>query len=306
MCESIEACIFNIQRFSTEDGPGIRTTVFFKGCPLNCSWCHNPEGISKGFEIVWLEARCIGCGDCLVNCPNGAIKREFSVLETDRTKCDTCGKCADVCPANARELIGRMVSVDDLVKEVEKDRVFYETSGGGVTVSGGDPCMQATFVEKFLKACRHANLHTALDSSGCCPSEVMEKVAAHADMILYDLKLYDSQRHKRLTGVSNELIIENLHHLVAAGKRIWVRIPIIPGCTDDKDNIEGIGRILRPLKAVERIDLLGYHKLAEDKYRRLYKPYPMSGAESPSDEMMLQCADILRINGVETEIRYQK
>lgn len=305
MGESIEARIFNIQRFSTEDGPGIRTTVFFKGCPLNCSWCHNPEGISKEFEIVWQESRCIGCDDCLLNCPNGAVKRTPSGLETDRTKCDACGKCVDVCPTNARERIGRMISVDDLLGEVEKDRVFYETSGGGVTVSGGEPCMQAAFIEKFLKVCQHAKLQTALDTSGCCSSEVMEKMAAHADMILYDLKLYDSQRHKRLTGVSNELIIKNLHLLAAAGKCIWIRIPIIPGCTDDKENIEGIDRILHPLKSIERIDLLGYHKLAEDKYRRLNRPYPMIGAESPSNEMMLQCLEILRANGMERDIRYQ-
>jgi pyruvate formate lyase activating enzyme len=195
------------------------------------------------------------------------------------------------------------VTVQELLEEVERDRLFYETSGGGVTLSGGEPCLQAPFAEAFLRACREEGLHTALDTSGCCSWEALEKVAAQAELVLFDLKLYEDQRHRELTGVGRELIFANIGHLAEMGKRLWVRIPIVPGCTDDEANLEGLGRILSPLTSVERIDLLPYHGLAEADYRRLDKAYKLEGAKPPSREEMLRCAETLRRQGVKAALR---
>lgn len=294
MGENNQGLIFNLQRFSTEDGPGIRTTVFLKGCPLRCVWCHNPEGLSRAQEIIWLEVRCIDCGECLERCPNAAISRKATGLSTDRVKCQVCGRCADVCVAGAREVLGRTITVEELVAEVERDRVFYETSGGGVTVGGGEPSLQAPFVDAFLQSCREKSLHTALDTCGYTSWEILENLARRSDLILFDLKLYNEDRHKKLTGVGRELIFDNLRRLAQMGKRLWVRIPIIPGYTDDEENLEGLGKILSPLETVERVELLPYHKLGEDKYRRLDKDYPLQGMQTPSREELLRCMSVLK------------
>ncbi len=270
---------FNIQRFSTEDGPGIRTTVFFKGCPLRCAWCHNPEGISPHPELVWYDVRCIGARDCLTACPEDALELTPEGMRIDRERCTVCGACAQACPAAALEVIGREWTPETLFAEVEKDRIFYDTSGGGVTFSGGEPMRQADFVAVLAWLCHEAGIHVALDTCGAATWERYERVLPWVDLVLYDLKLFDADRHREATGVDNRLILENGQRLAAAGKPMWVRTPVIPGYTADEANIAAIGDfIAAELPTVERWDLLAYTNLGQPKYHRLDRPYALEGA----------------------------
>ncbi len=270
---------FNVQRFSTEDGPGIRTTVFMKGCPLRCVWCHNPEGLRPTPELVWYEARCIGARDCLHVCPEQALTLTPQGMQIDRQRCTGCDACAQACPAAALEVIGRRWTPDELMVELLKDRAFYETSRGGVTFSGGEPMMQADFLAQVLPRCRAAGVPVALDTCGAVAWERYERVLPWVDLVLFDLKIMEAGRHLAATGVSNELILQNARRLAAAGQTLWIRTPIIPGYTDDLANIQAIGRFIREaLPTVERWDLLAYTHWGQPKYRRLDLPYPLQDA----------------------------
>ncbi|MBI5583574.1 MAG: glycyl-radical enzyme activating protein [Deltaproteobacteria bacterium] len=265
---------FNIQQFSTEDGPGIRTTVFFKGCPLRCPWCHNPEGLHAAGELMWYAVRCLGAQDCLNTCPEKALLLTPGGMEIDRQRCTLCGRCAKACPAGALEIIGRPFTSDELLAELLKDSVFYETSGGGVTFSGGEPLMQADFLTQMLPRCKKAGMHTALDTSGAVAWERLEAILPWVDLVLFDLKIMDRERHKRVTGVSNEIILKNAGLLSAQRIPMWIRTPVIPGYTDEVENIRAIGAFIREaLPTVRRWDLLAYTNLGRPKYQRLDRPY---------------------------------
>jgi pyruvate formate lyase activating enzyme len=291
---------FNVQRFSTEDGPGIRTTVFMKGCPLRCKWCHNPEGLSPQPELVWYDVRCIGARECLKVCPEDALELMPEGMRLDRQRCTVCGLCQEACPAGALEVIGREWTAEALYAEVAKDSAFYETSGGGITVSGGEPVMQAEFVEAFLRLCREGGIHTALDTCGHADWGVYERLVPFVDLVLYDLKIIDRERHREATGVYPDRILENAKRIAQQGIPMWVRTPVVPGYTDDEDNIARLAVYIRDeLSTVERWELLAYTNLGQPKYRRLSRPYPLDGAELPTRVKMERLQTLALGGGVD-------
>jgi pyruvate formate lyase activating enzyme len=275
--EQIEAAsgtILHLQRLSTEDGPGIRTTVFFKGCPLHCAWCHNPESISLKPQVQWLENRCIGCLTCVKACPNGALSRGEDGLHIDRQHCQACGTCAEACPGNALELLGKQVTAEELSAELLKDVAYFETSQGGVTLSGGEPTLQPHFALEILRRMKQAGLPTALDTCGLCARATLESLLEWSDVILYDIKLMDSQLHRHFTGQDNALILANLRWLaetMGSEKMLWIRTPLIPGATATQDNVRAIGRFIADELGdkVARWELCAFNNLCRDKYRRL-------------------------------------
>jgi pyruvate formate lyase activating enzyme len=259
--------ILHLQRLSTEDGPGIRTTVFFKGCPLSCAWCHNPESLSPYPQVQWLENRCIDCRTCLDACPHGCLEMAEQGIRIDRQRCQGCGACAEACPTNALELLGTTVTVAELVREVSKDRAYYEASGGGVTVSGGEPLLQPDFVADFLGALQQAGIATALDTCGLASRQSLEKVLPYVDLVMFDLKEIDADRHCAFTGQSNDVIFEALLFVreyiarQAPEMRLWIRTPLIPNATAFiAHHLDGV---------IERWDLCAFNNLCRDKYRRL-------------------------------------
>jgi len=302
--------LFNVQRMSTEDGPGLRTTVFIKGCSLECRWCHNPEGMSAKPQIVWHGQRCIHSRECDAVCPEGAILRAGEEIEIDRGRCTVCEECVDRCPSGAMELWGTRWALDDLVREVAKDRSYFETSGGGVTVSGGEPALHASPVASFLERCRALGMHTALDTCGACSPSALLRLAGQADLVLYDLKQIDPNRHARLTGQSNARILANLVALAEQVRdnpvpvELWVRTPLIPGATLTEENIQGIGAfIARKLgDVVTRWELCAFNNLAVDKYHRLGLQWDFEGVELMTKAELQHFEEVGRGAGVDPEI----
>lgn len=271
-----EGIIFDIKRYAIHDGPGIRTSIFFKGCPLHCPWCHNPEGIKLQKELIFWEDRCISCGDCEVVCPQKAITMNGKFPLINTAKCDLCGECLKVCYPEAIEIVGRNYTVDEVMGEIEKDLIFYDESGGGVTFSGGEPLMQFTFLLEILKKCKQRYIHTALDTTGYTKQETLDKVRDYVDLFLYDIKLLDSKKHEALTGVPNEPILENLRYLSKKGEKINVRFPVIHGINDDRKNLEETATFLSSLPNITSVSLLPYHNSWINKFKRLdreWRPY---------------------------------
>jgi pyruvate formate lyase activating enzyme len=265
-----EGIVFDLKKYSINDGPGIRTTVFLKGCPLRCQWCHNPEGQSFQPELMVRASRCLeGCSECLVSCQPGALSKMDGVPVVDREICNACGRCAEACPTQALEIVGRRISSSELISEIEKDRIFYEESGGGVTFSGGEPLAQPEFLTEVLAACRLKGLHTVVDTCGHVTAEAFAGVADLADLFLFDLKIIDEARHREFTGRSNVLILQNLRWLAEKGKRVVVRLPLVPGVNDDPENIRRTADFLRSIGVIKEISLLPYHRMGKDKYKGL-------------------------------------
>jgi pyruvate formate lyase activating enzyme len=293
-----EGLIFDIKKYSINDGPGIRTTVFFKGCPLNCRWCHNPEGRSPSPEIMVRTARCLEeCSECLAVCPEKALRKDGPIPVIDRARCTACGECAEICPTQALAIVGRRITSAELIREIEKDRVFFEESGGGVTFSGGEPLDQPEFLDEILGLCRKRNIHTAIDTCGFAPPEVLERIAPKADLFLFDLKIMDDQKHRAFTGQSNSLILENLKTLARAHTKIIVRIPVVPGINDDPENIHRAASFLRTLEGISEISLLPYHKLGREKSRGIDKERTWLEFAAPTEESLQKIKTDLESGG---------
>jgi pyruvate formate lyase activating enzyme len=305
-----QARVLNIQRMSTEDGPGIRTTVFFKGCPLACAWCHNPESIDPRPQIMWQEWKCIGCRECVEACPSHAITFEEDGAHTDLKLCTACGTCADECPTTARQLLGRCWTLDDLVDEVIKDRAFFESSGGGVTCSGGEPGLQGAFVGPFLGRLHELGIHAAVDTSGLVGAQALRAMGQTADLVLFDLKLADADEHRRRTGQSNQRILANLRTLAqqmreGGGPRgLWVRTPLIPSVTTSVENLGGIGAlIVRELDGlVSRWELCAFNNLCIKQYQRLGRRWSFEETELLTPGELESCTEIARSSGVDPDI----
>ena len=285
--------IFNVQKFCVHDGPGIRTTVFFKGCPLRCAWCHNPESQDFAPELLVNAEKCTSCRQCLPTCPAGAIRATGEGIVTDRASCRACGSCADECLPGAREIAGHQATIAELLAEIEKDRVFYEQSGGGVTLSGGEVLCQPEAARELAQACQIRGIHVAIDTCGHAPYENLARLLDCADLFLYDLKHLDSLRHRKFTGQDNHLILDNLLRLSATGQSIHLRIPLIENFNADDAHIESVARFVRQLN-LSRIDLLPYHNTGSSKYERLGRRYDPAGFAAPAPERLARIVAVLR------------
>jgi len=287
--------VFNVQRYSLHDGPGIRTTVFLKGCPARCLWCHNPESQSFAPEVLVVETRCVSCGTCSTVCEHGAPPPGSSL-------CTACGACVETCPAGARQLAGRETTVDEVMEEVLRDRVFYEESGGGVTFSGGEPLAQPDFLEALLEACRAASVHTAVDTCGFSSRARLLALAPLVDLFLFDVKLVDDARHLSLTGLPAAPILKNLRALAESGATVWIRVPVVPGHTDGERDLAATADLVAGLPGVRRVSLLPYHRTGAPKAGRLGREYALDALAPTPPERLETLAALFRDRGLDVQI----
>ena len=295
--------VFNIQHYSIHDGPGIRTSVFLKGCFLHCIWCQNPESQSAKPELFYFTEKCTGCGRGVAACPANAIRVIESISVTDRNICNGSGQCVQVCPNEARRLAGEEMTAEEVFQRVKSDEIFYRRSSGGVTLTGGDPLFQPAFSENILSLCRQARIHTAIETCGYISWEILREVLQYTDLVLYDLKHMDCEKHREYTGVPNSLILDNVRKIYELGIPLWIRVPVIPGYNDSVENIGETGRfVATELDASVTVHLLAYHRLGESKYERLGVTGKNMSIIPPTDEHMLEIRDILASHGLEVQI----
>lgn len=291
--------IFDIKRYALHDGPGIRTTVFLKGCPLRCPWCHNPESQSSSPTVLYRHNLCVACGRCVSGCPKGALRLTESGVDRDFALCTGCGVCTEVCPSGAMERVGRRISSEQLIAEIERDIPFFDESGGGVTFSGGEPLAQPGFLSEMLDLCAEREIHRAVDTCGFASQIILSSIARKTDLFLFDIKIIDPELHRKVTGKSNRRILENLRRLCDNGCRVEVRIPVVPAMTDGKDNIEAAAALLSSLSNPPAVRLLPFHRTALEKYKRFGMEVP-SGYDGtlPSETDMQGVARLLEIRGL--------
>jgi pyruvate formate lyase activating enzyme len=302
---AITGRILHLQRLSTEDGPGIRTTVFFKGCPLHCAWCHNPESISSNLQTQWFAVRCLDCKTCVAACPNGCLTMTDEGLVMERELCEVCGTCIEACPSGAREMLGKIVSVEALLSELLKDRAYFEKSGGGVTLSGGEPTLQPDFTEALLRGLKAQGISTALDTCGLASARTLDRLLPYTDLVLFDLKLFDLSAHQEFTGVSNVQILENLNHIrdtIRSQSRpigLWIRTPLIPGATGTGANLSAIGRHLADQLdgTVSRWELCAFNNLCRDQYTRLGLEWAYAKTPLMTRAELAHCEQIAKASG---------
>lgn len=298
----MKGIIFDIKKYAIHDGPNIRTTIFFKGCPLKCWWCHNPEGIDSAIDMVWKDDACIGCRECLQACTQEALQMHDTGIVRDKKKCSGCFDCLAVCPALAHEATGREVTVDDVMVEIKKDLPFYDQSKGGVTFSGGEPLMQPEFLLELLRKCGELGIHRAVDTCCVVKYENLQKIAEEAELFLVDLKHMDGEKHQLYTGVSNSLIFNNIKMLADIGKNMRFRIPLVEGVNSDDTNIINTGKFVKSLGIDTKIDLLPYHSIAAGKYKKLGLENRGVDFKPCSEETIRHCHKLLTEMGLKTQI----
>jgi len=297
----ITALIFDIKRFAVHDGPGIRTTLFFKGCPLNCLWCHNPEGISTKKEIVWRPQFCIHCEHCINNCPTGALQASQGIIQRNEQRCTFCGSCVICCPTASQQLVGQQYTLEELFKRIKKDMLFFKTSNGGVTCSGGEPLMQQEFLKRFLQICQQKKIHTTLDTSGYASKKDFTDIMPFTDVFLFDVKFINDTQHKKYTGVSNTSILNNLESLLEQKKQVIIRFPLVPDITDTKENIVDILGFLDGKSQVKDIHILPFHTVKE-KYEQINKPYTIAHIKTPSINQVQRVKEMFTTRGYHVKI----
>lgn len=301
-----EACVFDIQPYSIHDGPGIRTTVFFKGCPLRCRWCHNPESNEVYPQLMFYLAKCAGCKRCMDSCPQQAISfvRENGKVKTDRSRCINCGACVDVCLYKAREMKGKMMTVEEVFEQLLSDRMFFETSGGGVTASGGEPLCVSGFVSALFEKCKSEGIHTAIETCGYGTKKAVEEVMEYTDLVLYDLKAMDSCVHRKLTGVDNQKILENCIYIKRVLKKnMVIRIPVIPGLNDSRENLMDTALFIKnELSSDVEVHLLPYHLLGESKLDSLERIGNRLNILPPEDEQMNRIKSMMSDTGLRVQV----
>ena len=302
MSDILKGMVFDIQRFCVHDGPGIRTTVFLKGCSLRCFWCQNPEGIHLKPEIMFFPDRCIGCGRCLTVCPQGAHRIQDDKHVYLREKCVLCGKCTETCYAGALMLTGKLMTVDEVIEEVLRDKIFYRMSNGGVTLSGGDAVLQHDFSLAILERCKAEGLHTAIETAANCQWKILAKLLPATDLIMMDIKHLDPNKHREATGVSNERILDNARRLAKTNKPVIIRVPVIPTVNDTPEQVGAIAQFIQSFPDLQYLELLPFHRLGEGKYHALGLNYQASRLGTPTKNKMRELAARPKKLGVEVQI----